>query len=594
MRSGRGWTDVERRVRESAVTGALVDLRTGAAGADDPRNGGTWESARVVRAEVLVELLTANPSTDTLPVRLRGARIVGPLDLEAKQVTKPIVLQNCYFEQPVNLRQAQASVVRFPGCHMPGLVADQLETRGDLDLRDGFSTACASLIDARIGGSLYCNGATLTNDGSVTLNGYNLTVGRDLNCTNAFRSSGCILLINAEIGGILAFTGATLRNPGGTALQAQGMTVGRALFLGSSIDDTGGMVVDGCLHLIDVQVNGFVCCWDTEVRQPGGTAIAALGLTVKTDLLFGNGFSASGEVDLRSADIGGDLDLTGTTLTNPGRRALAGEGLKVHRSVLCRDGFTADGTVDLTNAQAQGCVDLTGAELRGSSSTLSLNRLRSPLLVLKPATPPEEVDLRHAQVGLFTDDPTTWPERIRLRNFTYDALDDHPTARPTRRLAWLRREAEGYLPQPYEQLAHVYRRDGQEEAARRVAIAKQWRRRRVLGLPGKIWNWLLYLTVGYGYRAWQAGLWLTALLGLGTYVFDQAHPANIVSTKQPAPEFTAWAYTLDILLPVIKLGQEDVWQPRGTALYCSWAIIGAGWLLTTTVIAGLTNVLKRA
>jgi hypothetical protein len=37
-----------------------------------------------------------------------------------------------------------------------------------------------------------------------------------------------------------------------------------------------------------------------------------------------------------------------------------------------------------------------------------------------------------------------------------------------RRLAWLRRDPDGYLPQPYEQLAAVYRRTGHDWEARRV------------------------------------------------------------------------------------------------------------------------------
>ena len=43
------------------------------------------------------------------------------------------------------------------------------------------------------------------------------------------------------------------------------------------------------------------------------------------------------------------------------------------------------------------------------------------------------------------------------------------------------------------------------------------------------------------------------------------------------PAFNAFAYTLDVLLPVIDLGQQKAWQPHGTAMYCSWALIAAGW-----------------
>ena len=79
------------------------------------------------------------------------------------------------------------------------------------------------------------------------------------------------------------------------------------------------------------------------------------------------------------------------------------------------------------------------------------------------------------------------------------------------------RNPRGYSPQPYEQLAAVYRRAGRDQDARTVAIAKQRARRRTLSLPGRLWSLLLDGLVGYGYRTWVAGLWLGGVMagGLG-------------------------------------------------------------------------------
>lgn len=43
----------------------------------------------------------------------------------------------------------------------------------------------------------------------------------------------------------------------------------------------------------------------------------------------------------------------------------------------------------------------------------------------------------------------------------------------------------------------------------------------------------------------------------------------------------------------MDLGQKSAWEPQGNALYWSWALTGAGWVLTTAVVAGLTGILKR-
>lgn len=160
--------------------------------------------------------------------------------------------------------------------------------------------------------------------------------------------------------------------------------------------------------------------------------------------------------------------------------------------------------------------------------------------------------------------------RVRLQNFTYETLDEQPTLAVRKRLTWLRRDPDGYLPHSYEQLANAYRRSGREEEARRTAITKQWHRRTVLNPANKLWNWVLYLTVGYGYRTLQAGLWLLALLAVGTLMFDHAYPAHMVATKQSAPSFNGIAYAADVLIPIINLGEQDAWQPRGAVLYWSW------------------------
>ena len=61
---------------------------------------------------------------------------------------------------------------------------------------------------------------------------------------------------------------------------------------------------------------------------------------------------------------------------------------------------------------------------------------------------------------------------LSLRGFVYDKLaNTEVTVRE--RMSWLDRDFRGYSPQLYDQLAASYRRDGNEEAARKVVVAKQ-------------------------------------------------------------------------------------------------------------------------
>jgi hypothetical protein len=119
-------------------------------------------------------------------------------------------------------------------------------------------------------------------------------------------------------------------------------------------------------------------------------------------------------------------------------------------------------------------------------------------------------------------------------------------------LAWLERDPRGYAPQPYEQLAAVYRQAGRDEDARRVAIASQRRRRKDQHLPGRLWGVLLDGLVGYGYRTWLAGLWLLGFLLVGWIIFARAYPIHMTPANQPGeplPHFQPFVHALDTLLP---------------------------------------------
>ena len=99
------------------------------------------------------------------------------------------------------------------------------------------------------------------------------------------------------------------------------------------------------------------------------------------------------------------------------------------------------------------------------------------------------------------------------------------------------------------------------------------------------------LAVGYGYQPWRALTWLALLLAVGTTTFTVAPPPAL----QPGnvPHFNAFIYTLDLLLPVVNLGQKYAFNPAGAEQWLSYLLIAAGWTLVTTLAAGAARVLRR-
>ena len=84
---------------------------------------------------------------------------------------------------------------------------------------------------------------------------------------------------------------------------------------------------------------------------------------------------------------------------------------------------------------------------------------------------------------------------------------------------------------------------------------------------------------------------LALLLATGSAIFTAAPPPPL----QPgaAPHFNPVAYTLDLLLPVVDLGQKHAFNPAGAEQWLSYLLTAAGWVLATTIAAGAARVLSR-
>jgi hypothetical protein len=576
-------SDAERKLLIAAISGALTDMRTGDADTDDPAQGASWDIGRRIRASLLTELLTGTVRADSNPpraIKVRAARITGVLDLEAAALNCPLLLHDCYIDESVNLDQATAPAIRMPGCYLPGLTAKQLRTTGDLNLMATTFTAPGQVLldGAHIGGQLDLTMAKLTNPGGRALDARSLTVDMGMSCQDC-TVLGEICLACARIGGWLDLDGATLSGQGGTALNAHHLTVDHGMYCRKC-------TALGEIRLRGAHIGGVLTMNGATLSNRGGTALNAERLTVEQNMRFLD-CTADGKVDLRAARVGGVLVMSRSTLTNPDGKALAAERMTVEQSMHCRDGFTAQGEVCLLGATIGQRLNLSGANLSNpGGKALDLRAAKAGILFLLPQPPVEgEINLAGATVNVLVDDPASWPATVRLRAFAYDDLaNDRVSVRE--RLRWLTLQPGGYTPDIYDQLAAVYRRAGNNEAASKVAVAKQRRRRH----PFSPLSWLWYLTVGYGYRPWLAGAWLAAFLAVGTWAFGNVH---MIATVADPPAFHPFAYTADVTLPIVDLGQKRVWEPQGAALYWSWALTAAGWVLTTAVVAGLTGILKR-
>ncbi|MFF5044725.1 MULTISPECIES: hypothetical protein [Streptomyces] len=518
----------------------------------------------------------------------------------------------------------------------PALHGDSLVVERDLLCRDAVIDGEVLLWSARVGGTLVLEGASLTHLAGATLNGDGLVVeggifgGVSLQASGRpLVSEGELRLQDAKISRCCTLTGARLRNADGAAFNAERLHVdgplgldmgftaegpvvltgasvqGPLLLQGAALNGTGQRALDaslahisgdlaagggftstGELMLEETHVDGSVILSGARLHHPHGETLSARRLHV-LGRIGGERLTSTGQIVLDDARVGASVEFPDARLTNPAGDTLTARGFSVGGTLDCCDGFRSDGRISLTNSRIHSDLCLEGTTIDGP---LILNRMAAGSLRTDRRSQLRSlVDLRHARIGVLADLPAYWPDALLLDGLTYDHLKI--TDPVDERLAWLRREQAGYLPQPYEQLAATYTRQGQDEAAREVLLAKCRRRQATQPTAQRWWGLLQDWTVGYGYRPLRAAVLLLLLLIAGTCAFAVHHPP--AAKPAEAPPFNPLLYTLDLLLPVVGFGQQQAFNPQGWQQWLAAAFIATGWILATTVAAGLTRTLAR-
>ncbi|WP_269854604.1 oxidoreductase [Streptomyces sp. RPT161] len=384
---------------------------------------------------------------------------------------------------------------------------------------------------------------------------------------------------------------------------------------------------EGDLHLPQCTVPGGIRLTDAHIgtdlvlnqltvgQSRSGHSIAADGLTVAQDV-EAELLESTGEISLRSARIGGRLSLRGSALHNPyGRYALNAARITVEHTLYLSSGwfsgylgggtppagvhtqrFTSEGGIRLDDGRFGNAVIADKAHFRlTGTQQLSLRRVQTPELRLVLDEPPSgRISLAGARVGNLTDRPSSWPGRggIDLAGFSYESLSSPSPVPLDQRIAWLADATPEYNPEPYETLAQVLRHGGEDSQAREVLLAKQRRRRETLPLAGMMWGWLQDVTVGYGYRPGRAALWMAVLWAAGTLYFGLGHPPEPVD-DHAWPHWNPALFALDLLLPVVDLGQSHAWRLGGAAQWVAAAMTMVGWVLASTVVTGASRLLRR-
>lgn len=469
-------------------------------------------------------------------VQVQGAWIEGTLDLEGAILPNDIALNNCWIEGDIKLIAARTRRIDLDGSRISNFVGDGVEIHGDLFLRNGFlAERGVQLTGAAITGDLDCNGGSFKKDEKAALRFNRANIDGNVFLNNKFAAEGEVCLVGAKIAGDMDCRGGTFNNPTNAVAQhAHALNFDRA--------DIGAVV------------------------------------------FIGEGFSATGVVRLHDAKIRGYLD--------------------------CRGGnFVGAPLKELIEQQHPDTAKI----------ALSMNRARvvDRFFIRDLSTISGNISLAHAHVGALHDD-TLRPDAYKkeegwqdsyfyLDGFTYDRLHTGATVSWTDRLHWLEAQPpkllskNSFRPQPWNQIIKVLREMGNVEQARKLAIAKEDHIRKIGKCKWYVlpFHFIYGKLAGYGHRPswlvmWMVGTWfvcgLLYYLAAHEALFGPSDPSvfhelNLAHCRPDAPvisttgkrkvgnwwwcpelpreytSFSPFLYSLDLILPVVNLGQAQNWRP---------------------------------
>jgi hypothetical protein len=534
-------TDAEERLWEAFSHGRQVEY---------------WHGERI-RAGVVSALalgaVTAAPGR-TAGVRIRGATIVGELDLRHGTVDVPLTMLSCTFTDEVRLDEAVTKSINLTGGHLLGIRATGAHIRGSLDL----------------------SRAGITGGGDDAALLQKLTVDTDL-VLSRLRCDGRLKLVGAHVGAALKLDNAYLSNPGRVAVNLGGARVDSSFGL-------LGTTIEGHLRMPGLAVGDVLNLSGATLGEPpvsgrfAHQSVTADSISVGGNTIFDD-VTAAAQIDLTGARFGGRLSFKGAFLatTYPDWPALIVNAATVTRGIYIGDGFRSEGAVQLTGIRIGGHLDL----FRMAADSGPLQLYYGSAGTVRDGRTSHG---RHVAGGI-----DSWPADVQLDGFTYEAFDPYLPA--NERIKLLRRQP-GYAAQPYEFMAAYYRELGHDGAAREILIEKERVRHAGFRRLSRLGSVISSTALGYGYLPRRAAFIALAVQAAAS-VYYAANPPTAI---HPGDHVTFYPvlYAADLFVPIVHFGQTDAFQSHGLAACVAYLLPYLGWALGLAIVAGASRTLSKS
>ncbi|MGE7957090.1 hypothetical protein ACQKQA_10930 [Pseudomonas sp. NPDC089530] len=267
-------TAAESTLLEHAACGTLARI------ADSRPETGTERNQ--IRADFLRFLILGGDAENPVHERginLRGACIVGALDLRGAEVGISVTLEHCLCFQSLYLEDMQLTgSLNLNYSAVPGLVASRVSVSGSLYLSHLYAHGTIQLVAAKIGGSVYVRGSYLYGLGNTALKLDGAYVGSVVRVEDSSQLIGGLSLIGASIDNQLSCKNCTFLALKGPALNADNIIVKGGVYLGfHSI---------GMARISGARIAGQLSFRGAHFQGNGGNTLSAQGMRVDSSLVM--------------------------------------------------------------------------------------------------------------------------------------------------------------------------------------------------------------------------------------------------------------------------------------------------------------------
>ncbi|MER7756063.1 hypothetical protein [Kitasatospora sp. NPDC097643] len=422
--------------------------------------------------------------------RFKDREITGNVDLSRVKLDWPVVIENCTFQDNIDLTEASIPELSLRRCTFHKLTARHLEvSRGDLNLEGSAGTIDIS--GAHIRDDVHLASAHPAGN-PVALRANGIHVGGDFDCKSPqedrFTCKGTLSLYEAEILGSLNLQYARLE-----ARSKPRAFYGTQIKVGGEFE-AKHLISSGPIYMLGAQIIGELDLSGARISTPKLDALHPTGIVLDRShiggsLFCGDGFTCIGGLKGIGLTVDGSAYFYGATLTS-NEKEKQGKALELERSHIrgtlrlrywkkprqfhmgeesrdLRRGnseyltFACDGVISLSQTTVDCQVHIETGDIRGRRfptgecdksvpMAVDLSQLRTELLILyggpgRGGDPPREgsrIDLTGATLGKLLDylideedEEDVYP--TILKGCTYGLI--HQTADKGVRLEWLKK-----------------------------------------------------------------------------------------------------------------------------------------------------------